>query len=65
MFRISPMKVFLLAVIAVLLYNSPDARNATGDILRKTANIIDTHETTPTESQPDKYTFTVPNPFAD
>ena len=54
------MKLFLLAVIAVLLYNSPGARNATGDILRKTANIIDTDTTT----QPDNYTFTVPNPFA-
>ena len=58
------MKLFLLAVIAVLLYNSPGARNAIVDILRKTANIIDTDTTTPTESQPDNYTFTVPNPFS-
>ena len=58
------MKLFLLAVIAVLLYNSPGARNATGDILRKTANIIDTDTTTPTKSQQDNYTFTVPNPFS-
>ena len=58
------MKLFLLAVIAVLLYNSPGARNATGDILRKTANIIDTDTTTTNKSQPDNYTFTVPNPFA-
>ena len=65
MIRIFPMKVFLLAVIAVLLYNSPGARNATGDILRKTANIIDTDTTTSTNNQPDNYTFTVPNPFAD
>ena len=65
MIRIFPMKVFLLAVIAVLLYNSPGARNATGEILRKTADIVDTHEATPTKSQPDNYTFTVPNPFAD
>ena len=58
------MKLFLLAVIAVLLYNSPGARNATGDILRKTANIIDTDTTTPANKQPDNYTFTVPNPFS-
>ena len=58
------MKVFLLAVIALLLYNSPDARNATGSILRKTANIIETDTPTPTNKQPDNYTFTVPNPFS-
>ena len=58
------MKVFLLAIIAVLLYNSPGARNATGDILRKTADIVDTYETTPVNSQPENYHLTIPNPFS-
>jgi len=53
------MKVLLFAIIAVLLYNSPDARNATSDILRKTANVIESSEV-----QPDNYTFTIPNPFS-
>ena len=53
------MKVFLLAVIAVLLYNSPGARNATGNILRKTADIVDTH--TQTNDNPEY--FQIPNPF--
>ena len=53
------MKVFLLAVIAVLLYNSPGARNATGDILRKTAEIVDTH---PQTNDNPEY-FQIPNPF--
>ena len=55
------MKVFLLAVIALLLYNSPDARNATGDILRKTADIVDTNNNTTTITDT-KY-FKVPNPL--
>ena len=53
------MKVFLLAVIAVLLYNSPGARNATGNILRKTADIVDTH----TQTNDIREYFQVPNPF--
>ena len=53
------MKIFLLAVIAVLLYYSPDARNATGNILRQTADIVDTQSQT---SDNPEY-FQVPNPF--
>ena len=53
------MKVFLLAVIAVLLYNSPGARNATGNILRQTADIVDTH---PQTNDNPEY-FQIPNPF--
>ena len=53
------MKIFLLAVIAVLLYHSPGARNATGNILRKTADIVDTHSQT--NDNPEY--FKVPNPF--
>ena len=34
------MKYILAGVIAFLLYNSPDARNATGDILRKGADFL-------------------------
>ena len=34
------MKYILCGVIAFLLYNSPDARNATGDILRKGADFL-------------------------
>ena len=53
------MKVFLLAVIAVLLYNSPGARNATGRILRQTADIVDTQ---PQTNDNPEY-FQIPNPF--
>ena len=53
------MKVVLLAVIAILLYNSPEARNATGNILRKTADIVDTQ--IQTNDNPEY--FQVPNPF--
>ena len=55
------MKVFLLIVIGVLLYNSPDARNATGDILRKTADLVDTHNDSPQTSE--HLEFKIPNPF--
>ena len=34
------MKYILCGVIAFLMYNSPDARNATGDILRKGADFL-------------------------
>ena len=34
------MKYILCGVIAFLLYNSPDARNATGEILRKGADFL-------------------------
>jgi len=34
------MKVILCGVIAFLMFNSPDARNATGDILRKGADFL-------------------------
>ena len=33
-------EIYLFGVIAFLLYNSPDARNATGDILRKGADFL-------------------------
>jgi hypothetical protein len=59
------MKIFLLAVIAVLLYYSPDARNATGNILRKTADIVDTYSSNPADrphNDNPEY-FKVPNPF--
>jgi hypothetical protein len=35
------MKIFLFAVIAVLLIQSPEARNASGSVLRNTANVLD------------------------
>ncbi len=35
------MKILLLAVIAVLLIQSPEARNASGSVLRNTANVLD------------------------
>ena len=38
------MKYILCGVIAFLLYNSPDARNATGDILRKGADFLQTEQ---------------------
>ena len=53
------MKIFLLAVIAVLLYHSPGARNATGKLLRQTADIVDTH---PQTNDNPEY-FQIPNPF--
>ena len=53
------MKVFLLAVIAVRLYPSQGARNAHGEILRKTAEIVDTH---PQTNDNPEY-FQIPNPF--
>ena len=54
------MKLFLLAVIAVLLYNSPDARNAGSELLQRTANLLRTDEI----NTPSEYTITIPNPFA-
>ena len=38
------MKYILCGVIAFLLYNSPDARNATGDILRRGADLLQTEQ---------------------
>ena len=38
------MKYILAGVIAFLLYNSPDARNATGDILRRGADLLKTEQ---------------------
>ena len=35
------MKIFLFGVIAVLLIQSPEARNASGSVLRNTANVLD------------------------
>ena len=36
------MKYILCGVIAFLLYNSPDARNATSEILRQGADLLQT-----------------------
>ena len=38
------MKVILCGVIAFLMFNSPDARNATGDILRRGADLLQTEQ---------------------
>ena len=38
------MKYILCGVIAFLLYNSPDARNATSDILRRGADLLQTEQ---------------------
>ena len=35
------MKILLFAVIAVLLIQSPEARNTSGSVLRNTANVLD------------------------
>jgi len=53
------MKIILLAIIAFLLYQSPDARNATADFLRGTADVVDTK---PTQPDNPEY-FQIPNPF--
>ena len=45
------MKYILAGVIAFLLYNSPDARNATGDILRKGADLLQTEQSTEQNEQ--------------
>ena len=45
------MKYILCGVIAFLLYNSPDARNATGDILRKGADLLQTEQSTEQKEQ--------------
>ena len=45
------MKYILCGVIAFLLYNSPDARNATGDILRKGADLLQTEQSTEQNEQ--------------
>ena len=58
------MKLFLLAVIAVLLYNSPDARNAGSELLQRTANLLRTDEISNNNHPPSEYTITIPNPFA-
>ena len=44
------MKYILAGVIAFLLYNSPDARNATGEILRKGADLLQTEQQQETKS---------------
>ena len=38
------MKYILAGVIAFLLYNSPDARNATSEILRQRADLLQTEQ---------------------
>ena len=53
------MKIILLAIIAFLLYQSPDARNGAADFLRGTADVVDTK---PTPSDNPEY-FQIPNPF--
>ncbi len=56
------MKFILLGVIAFLLYTSPQARNASSEILRSTANFLETKEQTPELLHEPEY-FKVPNPF--
>ena len=41
------MKYILCGGIAFLLYNSPDARNATSDILRQSADFLQTNNNSP------------------
>ena len=41
------MKYILAGVIAFLLYNSPDARNATSEILRQGADFLSTEQINP------------------
>ena len=53
------MKVFLLAIIALLLYHSPDARNATSEILRGTADMVEPN----TFKSDNPAYFRIPNPF--
>ena len=55
----STMKIILLAIIAFLLYQSPDARNGAADFLRGTADVVDTK---PTQPDNPEY-FQIPNPF--
>ena len=45
------MKYILCGVIAFLLYNSHDARNATGEILRKGADLLQTEQPTEQNEQ--------------
>ena len=60
--KLDPMKLILLGVIAFLLYTSPQARNASSEILRSTADFLETKEQTPERLQDPEY-FKVPNPF--
>ena len=41
------MKIVLIALIAILIYYSPDARKVTSNILRKTADVVDSYHYTP------------------
>jgi len=55
------MKILLLAVIAVLLIQSPEARNASGSVLRNTANVLDKRDD---QLQSKKnFSIQIPNPF--
>ena len=60
--KLDTMKLILLGVIAFLLYTSPQARNASSEILRSTADFLETKEQTPDRLQDPEY-FKVPNPF--
>ena len=51
------MKYILCGVIAFLLYNSPDARNATGDVLRKGADFLQTEQQEQTWFEQTRTTF--------
>jgi hypothetical protein len=53
------MKIFLIAVIAFLLYNSPPARDSSADVLRNVADFVDTK---PQNTDNPKH-FQIPNPF--
>jgi hypothetical protein len=56
------MKIFLFAVIAVLLIQSPEARNASGSVLRNTANILDKRDNTFSQSKKN-FNIQISNPF--
>ena len=45
------MKYILCGVIAFLLYDSPDARNATSEILRQGADLLQTEQSTEQKEQ--------------
>ncbi len=55
------MKILLLAVIAVLLIQSPEARNASGSVLRNTANVLDKRDDQIQSKE--NFSIQIPNPF--
>ena len=55
------MKIFLFGVIAVLLIQSPEARNASGSVLRNTANVLDKRDDQIQSKE--NFSIQIPNPF--